>query len=663
MSNFPKWLTPECNTAIRQYFCYQVFFRAQGVSVKQALLEGIAGTIYQNSFLQLQAVANNLYPGLLNSPVYFPRYANRSLCYNYEQVCMDFRFRAEMPALEPDCERTTGGFELFPNAKNQTVLTSSFAVMMGPSRVTLTLKFETEPDYSGYHNSTEMGYEVQCPPNFVTNPDPDNEDITTVHGTGCAAACRTAFWTPSEWSSFDEFGIIISAISVAFCLMVIVVIVATNDWKASFLVFCFTITSLASSIYHLAITAGMPWEQRFCASEALRHRRSAGPSDCIRHSIMSSFLYLVGCIVIFLMAMQRALELSGNQAVLAKPGYNFFQFIIALVPPLLAVGLAWARNYFGFAGATPWCSMDLMPSVYLMGFPTLVICGFTYIVYLYSTARYLRGGQHARVAVANTSYALLSTKPSGTSTGKATGPAATPAKAMTVISIGANVDSSPVRAFDEDDDHPGHHHHNADPLFTRQHHDAEAGAASSNAAGVVLTEVSPASDIEMKQIAAGAHVPSVEAAQMSGTVIKPMINEAALHTVRMNIILSACIFGSVCIHIGWVIVKFGNYYFGSPYYNSMVSYTQCVFRNWDTRTTESYTRVCGMHPHFRPAQSTMNFYILCLFGNMTVMGPMYLVGSAFAYWYTKRLSASASAPARASVAAVSTVSTVSIATP
>lgn len=194
-SKFPKWLTPECNTAIRQYFCYQAFFRPQGVSVRQALIEGVKGTAYQNALPQIQVVANNLYPGLLNRAIYFPRYANRSICQNYEKVCFVFRERAQLATLEPDCHKVSGGFELFPPGHNQTILTKTFPVSMGGNQVVLTLKFETEPDNSGYHNSTEMAYTVKCPPNYSLNPGTGGSLITKVPGSGCVVNCRYASFT------------------------------------------------------------------------------------------------------------------------------------------------------------------------------------------------------------------------------------------------------------------------------------------------------------------------------------------------------------------------------------------------------------------------------------------------------------------------------------
>jgi hypothetical protein len=606
-SSFPHWLTPDCNAALRQYFCYQYFFKPQAVTVRQGLITGVAGTPYQAMLPQIQSVANNLYPGLLNRQLYFPRYANRSMCHNYENVCSEFRFRAQNPLLEPNCSKRTGGFQLFPPSENQTLLSTKFRVTLGGSTVTLNLKFNTAPDYSGYRNDTRLDYSVMCPPNYSINPDLNDENIDDVPGSGCAVNCRTGFWTNSEWSSFDQFGVIVSGISFVFCVIVMIMIIATSDWKASYLIFFFTCTSLVSSVYHLAITAGIPWEERFCSSAVERRRVRSGASDCLRHAIISSFLYLAGCILIFLMALQRALELSGNRAVLSRPFYIIFQILITLCPPAVSVALAWIWDYLGFAGATPWCAMDLMPSIYLMGFPVLVICGFTYGIYLYGTVRGMRGQNSAKVAVANSgnqvhtkeiANSAVSNIPSG----------------MTVISIGAAVDITPVRGFDEEE---------------------TINVASLPFGGVATP--APPSDIEMKQMAATKYAEGPEQEVVHGVSSKPTSTEATAHNLRVNILITAFIIGSLVIHIGWVIIKFGNFFYGQKYYDSFVNYSRCIFRNWDFSTDESYIKVCGTHPPVRPAHSGIQFYILCLFGNMLVMGPMYIVSSLIAYHCTEKV--------------------------
>jgi hypothetical protein len=612
-SHLPRYLTPDCNAAIRQYFCYQYFFKPQAVTVRQGLIAGVAGTPYQAMLTQIQTAAINSYPGLLDRKLYFPRYANRSMCDHYDNVCHGFINR--IPALHSNCSKRTGGHYLFPSSENQTLLSTTFHVAVAGNTTTLNLVFSTSPDYSGYRNDSRLNYSVICPPNFSINPDGDNDHIVDIAGTGCALNCRTGFWTDSEWSSFDQFGVIVSVISFVFCVIVMITIVATNDWKASYLIFFFTCTSFISSMYHFAITAGTPWMNRFCSSDVLRRRVSSGPSNCMRHATMSSFLYLAGCILIFLMALQRALELSGHRAVLSRPSYGIFQFVITLFPPLVSIAVALKKDFLGFGGITPWCAMDLVPAVYLMGFPVLVICGLTFGIYMYGTIRGARGNHSTKVvAVASSIYQIGNTESSSFGEPSAAAVSNSVYSGMTVISIGATVDISSIPACEEGG--------------TENVASLPTGAAATPAAH---------SEIEMKQLVSKKYVEYPEH-QVAGAVSsKPALTDDAAHTLRMNIIITAFIAGSIVIHIGWVILKFGDFYRGERYVNSLVEYLGCIFVHWDYATKESYISKCGTHPSFRPSHPSIQFYILCLFGNMLVMGPIYLASSLIAYRFTKKV--------------------------
>lgn len=177
----PPWLSKDCNFAMKKYLCRSVMIRSGSETYLDAFTNaGVAPYLGALSSVGINTAS------LLVESVYMPSYPSRDICETYESYCAGFITLANIPALVPNCSKTTTlngiTMENYPRNK-QTIL--SFPVTVGS--LSLSIPFQTSPDDVSYATTS---YETSCPNGFVVPDDPTDSRVSWIPGTGCAPACR-----------------------------------------------------------------------------------------------------------------------------------------------------------------------------------------------------------------------------------------------------------------------------------------------------------------------------------------------------------------------------------------------------------------------------------------------------------------------------------------
>lgn len=180
-SRLPVWLSTECNSALRTYFCSSTLMRPE---------IQIIGKVFEANNLPLLMVRNILSARGVNSSFldhkfYLPSYPHQSVCENYHKQCSSFISSAGIAALVPNCSsRVSPGSSIMKYPKDAQTITK--LTLNG-----LDVPFKTRPNY--LNSSTlyqPLSFKTNCPHGFVVPDNKEDEDVIWIPGSGCAMSCR-----------------------------------------------------------------------------------------------------------------------------------------------------------------------------------------------------------------------------------------------------------------------------------------------------------------------------------------------------------------------------------------------------------------------------------------------------------------------------------------
>lgn len=587
-NSLPVWMAEDCRLALKQYFCYQYFLKPEPVTLGQALTYSLS--VFANG--AYKAYETNIVTGLkakygtgiVTTYVNLPSYPHQDFCTSYTDKCSIFRERAQKASLTPYCSKTSDGIASFPTA-NQTILTKVIPLTLGGSTVNLPVQFQSKPDPTGYQSSA-YSYTTSCPPDYSYNFDPDNEDVRDVSGTGCAVKCHSGFWTPGEWDYYRDTAVAMTIVSLVFAVATIGTIVYFKDWKDNYMVLIYAILSIIPSSGHLSLNTAKSFENRYCHNVITPNRIDNGPSPCSSTAVIAAYLYMVLGLMMFFISMQRLLYVRKQENVLSAPWFHAIQVCVILLPPLAPMLAAIVRNKFGFSGVSPWCSMDLIIGVYTMGFPTVVVAFFSYGMWIAATGIILIARKYAAVAKQEDE------------------------KGVELVGAGDNKD---VKEKEKENEVVA----SAPAEEAVVLHDAGTQKLGAEEAG-------PASD-----------EPTV-AKQDTAVAADNIVESEVFRQMKYEIVYGSVVFFSFVLYCGFLLLKSGDFMYYDSWRESFVTYTRCVFRNWDgVAGSLNFESVCGPHSHSRAPISAVNMYQLVVFAPMLVIGPAFVGAYFFAYYRAK----------------------------
>lgn len=304
--------------------------------------------------------------------------------------------------------------------------------------------------------------------------------------------------------------------------------------------------------------------------------------------------------------------LSRKHDTLNNPLYYMAQALITILPPFLAIIIGLQRGVMGFSGAIPMCTMDIGPSSVVMGFPTLIISGFSYLIYLYDTLLRVYKQRKAGATIAVTAAESRLENEGGV--------VVPTSGAVAIIS---EIPAAPV---------------NTNNVSYVQPFDAEEGGIINNDSAQAEQKTN-SDDVSLFKATIPLETPqsplsNADAFTQQQVRLRsqstPSVSSMTLYERRMDLVYSLVIISTLVVHLGFGIIKTVNFLRGNDWYDSFVNYTSCIFRNYDG-STDSNLAVCGYHPSLRPEVGLVNLYMVCIFAPMVVVGPAFLLGRLLAY--------------------------------
>lgn len=581
-AGLPAYMDEECRLALKQYFCYQYFLKPDYLTFQAALTYSLS--VNTNTFINaIKANVPTLLSvkfgsSILGAYVALPSYPHQDFCTSYTDKCSAFRARANKTALEPDCSKVTNDVASFPSA-NQTILTKIIPF----SGNGLALHFQSQPDTQGYVGSN-YSFTTTCPPYYAVNVNPDSDNVRSVSGTGCAVACKSGFWTSAEWDYFRDTGVAMTIVSIVLAVFTMTFIAILKDWKDSYLMFIYAMLSIVSSSGHLSLNSAKTFNVRYCEDPVTPHRLDNPYSPCVGTAVVSTYLYMVLCIIMFFMAVQRMLYVRKQEHVLSTPWYLTIQALLILLPPLGPMIGAIVREKYGYNGVVPWCSMDLVIGSYVMGFPTVVISFFTYILWLVASAIVMMG-QH---------YVVVSQWEEK-------------ASAVELTTIDEKENAVPAE--------PASAEVAVVETATNQTLGAEEGGLTPPEARHIQSPVVTAEKKEETECFA---------------------DNKHFRQLKYETVLGSVIFCSFALYFGFILLKFNDYNYSDGWRDSFITWTRCVFSNWDG-SSSAFEATCGTHVHSRPTVPSVNLFQLIQFAPMIVIGPPFLFSYVYAYFHARHL--------------------------
>lgn len=331
--------------------------------------------------------------------------------------------------------------------------------------------------------------------------------------------------------------------------------------------------SIISSSGHLHLNSAMEMEQRYCHDKVTGHHTYNGPSPCTHTAIVSSYLYWVGCLLMLFMSIKRTLYARGQQSVLSHPAFlSTFLFVVFVIPLAPMIGAHYRQKY-GFGGISPWCGMDLGIAQYLLGFPSVVVCFFTYVLWIYVTITRHVLGQVVYTAIENT--------------------ANSPTKQVEMTTVNGE---------------------------------------SNTSTGVVALHESPTHQLGASPAAEKHPLAALDPFTEEDYAFA---NHPIFRQLKADVVLGSVIVVSVGIYLGFILLKFGDYERADNWTESFKHWAQCVFTNFDG--TMDYEATCGTHPNSRATIAQVNLYMICLYANMLFIGPVFIGSYIYAYFRAKQL--------------------------
>lgn len=181
MTVIPKYITKDCELALRKYICRSSMLKPEGETFGTAFT---AAGIKAPHLAAMKAAGINV-TELLQQSVYLPSYPSYEICTDFETSCATLISRAT--SLQPNCSKTTlttaGVVNLYPK---ETQILMNLPITLS-STVKFNVAFQTDPEMASDASSS---YEPSCPDITVIPDDPSDPRIIWFEGTACANKCR-----------------------------------------------------------------------------------------------------------------------------------------------------------------------------------------------------------------------------------------------------------------------------------------------------------------------------------------------------------------------------------------------------------------------------------------------------------------------------------------
>ena len=272
----PAWLSKRCHLALRKYFCGSYMLAPSPQVVRQVFNDNG----FSNNVLFGLTYAGYVRASLLSYEFFLPSYPHVSVCEEYVSACGDFVSLAGIAALVPNCSAQTGSIKDFPSA-NQTI--QSLPLSLGPYHSTIL--FRTPPNSMA--SATTEAYTTRCPDGYVV-PNKEDPRTTWVPGTGCAVSCKVPVWTKEEWRSISILNAVLAWTGFPLLIFLIMTWTLDKERKKQYLVVCFATFSSIATLSMCAVTL-IPFEDAFCATNAVPYDESDGATFCAVQSMMFVF--------------------------------------------------------------------------------------------------------------------------------------------------------------------------------------------------------------------------------------------------------------------------------------------------------------------------------------------------------------------------------------
>lgn len=384
LKSLPSFVKADCLLSLKQYICSPLFITPQVVTLQQ-------GLVYSNMQTTLGAFLENSAPGVTTSTTLkLPSYPHHSLCTNYSTVCQDFVKLAT--ALAPQCDSVVPGnaftIRQFPTQK-QVVVAMPIVKTTNAGTIQGTLSFPTDANTNIYYNAAAYGtYEPDCPAGFVVPEHPDDPNVQWASGTGCANACKSSFWTHSEWEKMIRMGTSMPIIGTVFGMIMLIYLFVTKEAYNYYLITIYTLINFVASSQSWRMANQHDFYSRFCYDNAINQQQEYGSSPCVTQAITLSYTILASAGCILAMCLQWVLQTYKLKHIFYHPAYYVLQFLVIFIFPVPLVVYPGVHQEFGFFKLVPYCMIMQKPwspknsGPGLSGLPVFIAYVIAYLTFL-----------------------------------------------------------------------------------------------------------------------------------------------------------------------------------------------------------------------------------------------------------------------------------------
>mmetsp|Transcript_34278 Transcript_34278/g.47090 ORF Transcript_34278/g.47090 Transcript_34278/m.47090 type:complete len:711 (+) Transcript_34278:39-2171(+) len=363
----PRWLTSQCQVALRKYMCGNAYLAPVRVPMSAVLAANGVST-------QVMAGLKAGNFALYNDSLVLPAYPNHSICSDFRRLCGGAISRSTNPLLQANCSaafQTVAG-QVIHNYPMHSQAVASVAV--GSLRLLLT----TSPNYMADANMDAASVAVVCPGSFVVPANPQDPNVQWVEDTGCAVPCVNPYWLPEDWTRLTDAALAIPIVGLVLCLVMALALVWDDVLESRPLLALYTLLSGTVSLWSIVVNA-RPAQDRFCRDNAVNlSLMDQDPSLCTAQAGIVQYTFIATAATFAMVYVTRVFK--ALKWPLPLPAVLAF----ILLPPIIPVAAAAYNNYLGFNRALPVCSVLSRQSIpvrsefLLLDLPVLVagvVCG------------------------------------------------------------------------------------------------------------------------------------------------------------------------------------------------------------------------------------------------------------------------------------------------